>query len=226
MIAAAIPIGRLTKKIQRQERFAASAEQRPDGHRQAGDSPDAECDAMVLPWKAEASSHREHDRPADSLNGARELEHQRADREAAQHRRAGEHHQANQPQQAAAVHVRQAARGQQERRQCQRIGINDPLQVGEARVQRLLDIWQGDIHDRDVQQQHEHAQAHRDQRPPLASAAGRGRMEVLRGRSGGRGGAGGSAGRAGRKGDALLRSRPLGARIGHGDLPGRADVYV
>src|ERR1022692_2310419 len=61
-------------------------------------------------------------------------------------------------------------RRQQERRQRQGVGINDPLQVGETRLQRLLDIRQGDVHDRDVQQQHEGAEAHRDQRPPFVTA--------------------------------------------------------
>ena len=37
-------------------------------------------------------------------------------------------------------------------------------------MQRLLDVRQGDVHDRDVQQQHERAQAHREQRPPLVPA--------------------------------------------------------
>jgi hypothetical protein len=38
-------------------------------------------------------------------------------------------------------------------------------------VQCPLDVWQGYIHDRDVQQQqHEPAEAHRDQRPPLVPA--------------------------------------------------------
>jgi hypothetical protein len=62
------------------------------------------------------------------------------------------------------------ARGQQECGQGQRISIHDPLQVRKTRVQRPLDIRQGDVHDRDIQQQHERAQAHRDQRPPLVSA--------------------------------------------------------
>jgi hypothetical protein len=37
-------------------------------------------------------------------------------------------------------------------------------------VQGQLDVREGDGHDRDVKQQHERAQAHRDQRPPLARA--------------------------------------------------------
>src|ERR1700752_1779304 len=42
--------------------------------------------------------------------------------------------------------------------------------ASDTRVQGPLDVRQGDVHDRDVQQQHERAQAHRDQRPPLAPA--------------------------------------------------------
>jgi len=70
--------------------------------------------------------HREHDRPADPLQAAGQLEHQRAGGEAAQRRRAGEHHQPDQVQHAAAVHVREAARREQERRQGQRVsGVHD-----------------------------------------------------------------------------------------------------
>jgi hypothetical protein len=114
--------------------------------------------------------HREHDRPAEPLQAAGQLEHQRAGGEAAQRGRAGEHHQPDQVQHAAAVHVREAAGREQERRQGQRVSVDDPLQVREARVQGPLDVRQGDVHDRDVQQQHERAQAHRDQRPSLVPA--------------------------------------------------------
>ncbi len=153
------------------------AEQRPDGHCQAGHrSPHAERDAAVLAAEGvrqQRQRYREHDRPADSLQGAGQLQHHRADGKTAQDRREGENGQAGQVQPATAEHVGQAARRQQERRQGQRIGVDDPLQVGEARIQRPLDIRQGHVHDRDVQQQHEGAQAHRDQGPPFAAALAR-----------------------------------------------------
>ena len=37
-------------------------------------------------------------------------------------------------------------------------------------MQRLLDIRQGDVHDRDIEQKHERPEADRDQRPPLVPA--------------------------------------------------------
>ena len=73
---------------------------------------------------------------------------------------------------APAVDVAGDARGQQERCQRQRIGVDYPLEVREARVQRELDVRQRHIHDGDVQQQHEHRSADRDQRPPFRSRTG------------------------------------------------------
>ena len=37
-------------------------------------------------------------------------------------------------------------------------------------MQRPLDVRQSDVHDRDIQQQHERAEAHRDERPPFVPA--------------------------------------------------------
>jgi hypothetical protein len=173
MMTAAMPIGALTKKIHRQDRPVVS---RPpsSGHRQAGDrAPDPERDAAVLaPERVsqQRQGHREHDRAAGSLQGAGQLQHQGGGGEPAQRRGAGEHGQAGQVQPPPPVHVGQAARGQQERGQGQRVRVHDPLQIREARAQRLLDIRQRHVHDRHVQQQHERPHAHRHQRPPLVPA--------------------------------------------------------
>ena len=153
-----------------------AARQGADRDGQAGHSaPDAERDATFLATECvgqQGQRHREHDRPADALQPPGQLQHQRAGGEAAQGRCRGEDGQADQVHQAAAVHIRQAARGEQERGQSQRVGVDDPLQVGEAGVQGVLDVRQGDVHDRDVQQQHERAQADGDERPPLVAALG------------------------------------------------------
>jgi len=113
--------------------------------------------------------HREHDRATDALHRPGHVQHQRASGKPTQQRRASEHDQPRQEEQAPAVHVGQAAGGQQEGGQRQRVRIDDPLQAGEAGPQPPLDARQRDGHDGDVQQQHEDAQAHRDQRPPLAA---------------------------------------------------------
>src|SRR5262249_26061154 len=56
---------------------------------------------------------------------------------------------------------------QQERGQCQRVGVDHPLKIGERGIEAALDVGQRDVYDRDVQQEHEDAGADRDQRPPL-----------------------------------------------------------
>ena len=69
----------------------------------------------------------------------------------------------------AAGEVGDRAGGQQQGGERQRVGVDHPLQVGEGRVERALDLRQRHVHDRDVEQQHEDAGADGDQRPPLAS---------------------------------------------------------
>ena len=59
---------------------------------------------------------------------------------------------------------------QQERRERECVGVDDPLEIGEARAEIALDRGQRDVDDRHVEQQHESRQAHRDERPPLAHA--------------------------------------------------------
>ena len=71
----------------------------------------------------------------------------------------------------AAVEVRERSRGEQQGGQAERVGVDHPLQVGERRVQLGLDVGEGDVHDRDVEQQHEHAGAHGGERPPLRVAS-------------------------------------------------------
>ena len=73
---------------------------------------------------------------------------------------------------APAVDVAQDAGGQQERGQGQGVGVDHPLEVGEGRVQRPLDVGQRDVDHRDVEQQHEHRRADGDQGPPLAFERG------------------------------------------------------
>ena len=100
------------------------------------------------------------------------FEHQRRLREAAEQRGGREEDQPDREDHPAPEHVGERAGGQQQRGQRQRVGVDHPLQVGEARVQARLDPRQRDVHDRDVEQQHEGRDADRDQRPPLAVHVG------------------------------------------------------
>ena len=64
--------------------------------------------------------------------------------------------------------VAERAGGEQEGGERQRVGVDDPLQAGEAGVQFALDVGQGDVDDRDVEQQHERRDRDQDEGPPLA----------------------------------------------------------
>jgi hypothetical protein len=113
-----------------------SAEQRPDSHGQAGDgSPDAEGDAAILAaerFSQQRQRHGEHDRPADALQSAGQLEHESSSGHAAEQRRAAKDEQADDVEKAAAVHVGETAGRQQERGQAERVGVDHPLQAREA----------------------------------------------------------------------------------------------
>ena len=50
----------------------------------------------------------------------------------------------------------------------QRVGVDDPLHVGEAPAELAPDVRQRDVHDRHVQEQHEGRETGRQQGPPLA----------------------------------------------------------
>ena len=68
--------------------------------------------------------------------------------------------------------VAERARGEQEGGEHQRVGVDDPLQAGEAGVEFPLDVGQGDVDDGDVEQQHERRDRDQDEGPPLALHGG------------------------------------------------------
>ena len=143
---------------------------RPDRDREAGDgTPHAERNTPVLAAERvgqQRQRHGEHDRAADTLHAARDYEEQRSGRNAAQQRGNRERADPDQVHQPPAEQVGERSAGEQRGRQRQGVRVNDPLQIGEAAAQLLLDVGQGDVHDRDVEQQHERTQTHRRQRPP------------------------------------------------------------
>jgi hypothetical protein len=142
-MTAAISIGAFTKKIHRQDRPEVStppssgpmATARPVTAPRAPDATPRSLAAEGV--RQQRQRYHEPDRPADSLQGARQLQHHRADRKAAPYRREGEDRQAGQVQQAATEHVGQAARRQQERRQRQRIGVNNCQLCDTSRLPRM-----------------------------------------------------------------------------------------
>ena len=64
--------------------------------------------------------------------------------------------------------VGQRPLGEDQRREAQGVGRDDPLQVAEAGVQRPLHGGQGHLDDGDVHQEHERRPAHGDEGPPVA----------------------------------------------------------
>ena len=72
----------------------------------------------------------------------------------------------------AAEQVGERAGGEHAGREREGVRVDDPLQLGERRIEVLLHRRQGDVHDRDVEQEHENRRADGDQRPPLRSITG------------------------------------------------------
>ena len=149
-----------------------AAHERAHGHRRADRGPpDAEGGATLAPWNSWAISAGAQanitappipwkprarlstvGEPASPQSSEARLKRTEAD---------GEHA-------PAAEQVGQRPGGEQHRRQHQRVGVHDPLEVGEAGVQLALDVRQRDVHHRDVQQQHERAEADGDEGPATA----------------------------------------------------------
>jgi len=120
----------------------------------------------------EGEGDREHDRAADALQAAGNVEEGRVGGDRAEQRGDGEDPQPDDEYAPAAEPVGQRPRGEDERGEREGVGVDHPLQVGEVGVQRALDLRQRDVHDRDVEQEHERRDANRDQGPPLAVHAG------------------------------------------------------
>ena len=153
-----------------------AADQRPDGDGAADHRPvDAEGGPAVAPRERRGDQRQrggEHDGAADALDGAGQVEHEGRGGEAADQRGQREDDQTDGEDLPPPVDVARHPGGQQEGGQRQRIGVHDPLQVREARVQRLLNVRQRHVHDRDVEKEHEGRRADGDQGPPFAVESG------------------------------------------------------
>ena len=110
----------------------------------------------------------EHDRAADPLHRAVDVQHRRAGRQPRRQRRDGEDPEADAEDAPPAEPVGQRARGQDQGGQREGVGVDHPLKIGEAGVQVLLDRRQRGVDDGDVEQQHEGRHRDRDQSPPFS----------------------------------------------------------
>ena len=83
-----------------------------------------------------------------------------------------EDHDADQEDLAAAEDVAEAAAGDQQDGEGERVGVDRPLQRGQARRRSALDRRQRDVHDGVVEHHHEQREAHGRERPPAAVLLG------------------------------------------------------
>ena len=127
---------------------------------------------------------REHDRRAEPLEEPRGDQRARARRERAQQRGRGEHRQPDQEQPPAAEAVGEAAGGEQEHRERERVAAEHPLQVGEARAERLGDRRLRDLRRGHVEQQQRRRDADDAKGPALACGSSVTAAEPSRARDG------------------------------------------
>jgi len=83
----------------------------------------------------------------------------------------GEQGQADHEDAPAAHQVAQAPRQQQQAAERDQVGVDDPRQARLREAQVALDRWQGHVHDRLVEDDHEHSRAQHHQRDPAAAVS-------------------------------------------------------
>jgi hypothetical protein len=123
------------------------------------------------PWvggREQRQRRGEHDRAADALDPARQRQERRIARDAAQQRAEREDDDAGGEHDPPPDAVGDHARREQESGERQRVRVDHPLQIGQAGAERSLDVGERDDNDRDVEQEHEDAERHGCERPPLA----------------------------------------------------------
>ncbi len=169
-----------------------AAEERPDrtgDARQTG--PGADRLAPVVGMEGggddrQAAGHEQ--RSADALDRPRRDQQPGGRRHPAQHRGAGEHDGTGDEHRAMPIAVAEAAAEQQQRRERDEIGVDDPLQAGDRRAEVVADRRQGDVDHCSVEERHarpEHGRRHDPscRRRPEANArsvlAGHGRSASL-----------------------------------------------
>jgi hypothetical protein len=119
-----------------------------------------------------AEDHGRRHRAADALDEARADQHLLVLREPAQQRRGGEHRQAGEEHVPAADQVAEPPSQQEQPAEGDQVRVDDP---GEARLREpevVLDRRQRDRDDRPVEDDHQHAGAEHDKRPPARVADG------------------------------------------------------
>ena len=86
--------------------------------------------------------------------------------------RRGETDDSDEEQPFAAEHISQPTAEQQQAAEGERVGRHDPLPVPVGEAERGLRVWQGDVHDRAVQHDHQLGDAQDRKNPPAAIGRG------------------------------------------------------
>ena len=115
----------------------------------------------------------EERRSTDALTRAGDVECGDVPGDPAKQRREREEHDAGREHEPPAVAVGKRAGGQDEGGEADRVRIDHPLQAGQARIQLPLHARQRDVHNHDVDQEHERRRTDRDQRPSATQVFGR-----------------------------------------------------
>ncbi len=110
--------------------------------------------------------HGRGQRAADALHEASADQHPLALRQGAQQRRRGEHGEPDQEDAALADQVADPAGQQQQSAERDQVGVHHPREVGLREPQIVLDRGQRDVHDRRVEDDHQHPDAQHVQRQP------------------------------------------------------------
>ena len=148
-----------------------AAEHEAEGRAADGDrGPDAERLRALLPLGERRRDDRERgggdESGPEALQRAEADQLARARREPVQERRRREDDEADEEEPLAAEKVAGATAEQEEAAEHERVRIDDPLEVGLAQAEVLLDGREGDVHDRRVEDDHELCEADQDEDHP------------------------------------------------------------
>jgi hypothetical protein len=155
----------------------SAADERSDGERGAdrraigGERPGALADVRIGVGQ-QRQRDGEHDRGADPLDRAHRVQHGDVPGRGTTERRDGEDRQAGQEQPAAAEPVGERAGDEDRGGERERVGVDDPLQARQARVEVLGDARERRVHDGDVEHEHRGGRADHHERPALGAHVG------------------------------------------------------
>ena len=175
---ASTPIGTFSQKIHCQSRPSTTAPPTtgPTATPRPLMPPQIPIAALRMPSRYRAREQgqrqRHHRGRADSLHRAGADEHPRLGGQRAGGRREREQGDAEQEDPAPAEPVTDRGGGEQQRREGQRVGVDEPLQVGQRGAELGLDHRQRGGHDQVVQRDHEHRDADRGQHGAQRAADG------------------------------------------------------